>query len=219
MLTMYLRTFTGAAAASIQTGSSTYDSWSRLVSSARLEAWRTGWRRAVGWLERDAACGFGVGTFASRVSSVAPLWSLPFHRGGVEGGTAPSRGLASAAVLRLPRFGGGGSACLRDGVGSVAAAPRRRFASPHRVEGESGACVSVVGGASPALAHFLRVAWCAMAWGVERRNRGECGVGGFVLSVGGPVCVCCGGCVHVRPLQAQPRVHVCMVQYNVLASL
>lgn len=165
MLTMYLRTFTGAAAASIQTGSSTYDSWSRLVSSARLEAWRTGWRRAVGWLERDAACGFGVGTFASRVSSVAPLWSLPFHRGGVEGGTAPSRGLASAAVLRLPRFGGGGSACLRDGVGSVAAAPRRRFASPHRVEGESGACVSVVGGASPALAHFLRVAWCAMGVG------------------------------------------------------
>ena len=167
---MYLRTFTGAAAASMQTGSSTYDSWSILKSSAaRLEAWRTGWRRVVGWLERDAACGFGVGTFASRVSSVAPLWSLPFHRGGVEGGTAPSRGLASAAVLRLARFGGGGSACLRDGVGSVAAAPRRRFASPHRVEGESGACVSVVGGVSCPCALF--------ACGVVCDGRGGWSVG------------------------------------------
>ena len=59
-----------------------------ISSAARLEAWRTGWRRVVGWLERDAAYGFVA--LASRASSarsrgVAPLWSLPFHRGGVGG--------------------------------------------------------------------------------------------------------------------------------------
>jgi hypothetical protein len=74
-------------------------------------------------------------------------------------------------------------------------------------------------GAAPALVHFLRVAWCAMVWGWKRRNRRECCVGGFAFSMGGPVCVCCGSCVHVRPLQAQPRVHVCMGHVVMMASV
>jgi len=94
------------------------------------------------------------------------------------GGTALSRGLASAAVLRLPRFGGGGSACLRDGVRPVAAAPRRRFVSPHRVEGESGGACVCGGARLLPLCTFCvwrGVRWCgggsvgieeSAAWGV-----------------------------------------------------
>ena len=103
----------------------------------------------------------------------------------------------------------------------VLSRPRLAVGSRHRIvwRARAAARASVVGRGSCPCALFACGVVCDGVGGGSVGIEESAAWGGFAFSMGGPVCVCCGSCVNVRPLQAQPRVRVCMGHDDMMASV